>query len=115
MSFQDWTPVTLCKMGGAAMSRVGVKNINVKPSIDPEVKRARLLDANSAGPLPKFDKVSAEDKKEITQLRILKKLTQEQLNTALNLKKDTIKTIENGTHEKNKALTSKIKAFLLKP
>ena len=113
MSFQDWKPVTLCKMGGAAMSRVSVKN--TASLVDPEVKRARMLDANNVGPLPKFEKVSAEDKKEITQMRILKKLTQEQLNVALNLKKDTIKTIENGTHEKNKALTSRIKAFLSKP
>jgi DNA-binding XRE family transcriptional regulator len=113
MSFQDWKPVVLSKMGGAAMSKVGVKN--VQPQVDPELKRARMLDANNAGPLPKIEKVSVEDRKEITQLRILKKLTQDELTKRLNLQKDTIKNIENGTHEKNKALTSKIKAFLSKP
>ena len=30
------------------------------------------------------------------------------------LPKDTIKRMENGTHEKNKALTNRIKAFLSK-
>jgi DNA-binding XRE family transcriptional regulator len=100
-------------MGGATMSKVGVKY--VQPQVDPELKRSRMLDANNAGPLPKIEKVSLEDRKEITQLRILKKLTQDELTKRLNLQKDTIKNIENGTHEKNKALTSKIKAFLSKP
>jgi DNA-binding XRE family transcriptional regulator len=113
MSFQDWKPVVLSKMGGATMSKVGVKN--VPAPIDPCLKRSRMLDENNAGPLPKLEKVSSEDRKEITQMRILKKLTQDELTKKMNLQKDTIKNIENGTHEKNKALTSKIKAFLSKP
>jgi len=113
MFFQDWNPVTLKKMGGASMSKLTAKHV---ANFDPEVKRAKLLDSyNAETPAPKIEKVSAEDKKEITQLRILKKLTQDDLNKHLNLKKDTIKNIENGTHEKNKQLTNKIKAFLSKP
>lgn len=113
MSFQDWKPVVLTKMGGATVSKVGY--IRVAPQIDPATKQARMLDQfNAEGSVPKIEKVSAEDRKEITQLRVLKKMTQDQLNTTLNLKKDTIKNIENGTHEKNKALTSKIKAYLSK-
>jgi DNA-binding XRE family transcriptional regulator len=114
MSFQDWKPVILTKMGGSTVSRVSAK-VKPQPQYDPATKRAKLLDAfNADGSLPKIEKVSVEDKKEITQLRILKKMTQDQLNTTLNLKKDTIRSIENGTHEKNKALTSKIKIFLSK-
>jgi DNA-binding XRE family transcriptional regulator len=113
MFFQDWNPVTLKKMGGASMSKLSAKHV---ANFDPEAKRAKLLDSyNAETPAPKIEKVSAEDKKELTQLRILKKLTQEQLNQQLNLKKDTIKQIENGTHEKNKQLTNKIRAFLSKP
>jgi DNA-binding XRE family transcriptional regulator len=114
MSFQDWKPVILTKMGSAAISKVSATNTSRQDSY---TKRARLLDefnSGTGGSVPKIEKISIEDKKEITQLRILKKMTQEQLNVALNLKKDTIKNIENGTHEKNKALTSKIKAFLMK-
>jgi hypothetical protein len=44
-------------MGGAAILKVGVKN--TATLVDPEVKRARMLDANNVGPLPKFEKVSA--------------------------------------------------------
>jgi DNA-binding XRE family transcriptional regulator len=106
---QDWTPVTLKKKG----TSTDRKPIN-KIQVDPAAKRAQQLDAFNAGPPPKIEKVSPEDKREITQLRILKKITQEELNKRLNLKKDTIKTIENGTHEKNKALTNKIKEFLSK-
>jgi hypothetical protein len=113
MSFQDWKPITLSKLGGTSKSKTGVKNI--VPHIDPNLKRARMLDANHEGPLPQFEKVSPQDRKEITQMRILKKLTQDELTKKLNLQKDTIKNIENGTHEKNKALINKIKAFLLKP
>jgi len=115
-TFQDWKPVTLNKMGGAAMSKLDAQKMSQKMSqFDPATKRARILDAyNAETPAPKIEKVSAEDKKEITQLRILKKLTQDELNTRLNLTKDTIKNIENGTHKKNKELTYKIKTFLQK-
>ena len=106
MSCQDWTPVILRKNN--------VYKQETKPPIHPDAKRVRMLDAYNEGPTPKLEKVSTEDKKELTQLRILKKLTQEELNQRLHLKKDTIKTIENGTHEKNKQLTQKIKAYLVK-
>uniref|UniRef100_A0A6C0B0A8 HTH cro/C1-type domain-containing protein n=1 Tax=viral metagenome TaxID=1070528 RepID=A0A6C0B0A8_9ZZZZ len=104
---QDWKTVTLNKMGTKQVKPVG-------PQINPLEKRARLLDAYNAGPAPKIEKVSPEDKRDITQLRILKRMTQSELDKQLNLKKDTIKTIENGTHEKNKQLIQKIKAFLTK-
>ena len=103
-------------MGGAAMSKLDAQKMTQKMSqVDPATKRARMLDAyNAETPAPKIEKVSTEDKKEITQLRILKKLTQDQLNIRLNLPKDTIKSIENGTHKKNKELTNKIISFLSK-
>jgi DNA-binding XRE family transcriptional regulator len=108
---QDWTPVVLKKKGSTDRTSHDKKG---SIQVDPAAKRAQQLDAFNAGPPPKIEKVSPEDKREIIQLRILKKITQEELNKRLNLKKDTIKTIENGTHEKNKALTNKIKEFLSK-
>lgn len=107
-SHQDWKPITLQKMGGATVSRVVAKPIH------PEQKKLATLELITDGVAPKVEKVSAEDRKEITQLRILKKLTQEQLNVRMNLAKDTIKRIENGTYEKNKGLTNRIKEFLSK-
>jgi DNA-binding XRE family transcriptional regulator len=95
-------------MGGATFSKV------VARPIHPEQKKIAQLETITDGVAPKVEKISADDKKEITQLRILKKLTQDQLNVKMNLPKDTIKHMENGTHEKNKALTNRIKAFLSK-
>jgi DNA-binding XRE family transcriptional regulator len=112
MSFQDWKPVVLTKMGSAS-SKSAAK---VHPMVDPKAKLVRILDAyNAETPPPKVDKISAEEKKELIQLRLLKKITQDDLNRQLQLPKDTIKTIENGTHVKNKALFHKIKQFLSKP
>ena len=105
-SHQDWKPITLQKMGGATFSKV------VARPIHPEQKKLATLELITDGVAPKVEKVSSEDRKEITQLRILKKLTQEQLNVRMNLAKDTIKRIENGTYEKNKGLTNRIKEFL---
>uniref|UniRef100_A0A6C0I464 HTH cro/C1-type domain-containing protein n=1 Tax=viral metagenome TaxID=1070528 RepID=A0A6C0I464_9ZZZZ len=110
--YQDWKPVTFHKMGGAAVSKVGCAHATHSQ----EQKKFRQLDSlnltDSAAPIQ--ERVSVEDRKEITQLRILKKLTQDQLNIKMNLQKDTIKRIENGTHEKNKGLTNRIKDFLKK-
>ena len=109
MSCQDWTPVVLSKKGSVVSKTIA------KP-VDPKIKQARLLDAyNAEAPPPKPEKISPEEKKELTQLRLLKKITQDDLNKQLQLPKDTIKTIENGTHLKNKALFHKIKQFLSKP
>jgi len=110
MSFQDWKPVVLSKMGANAS-----KPIKPAISIDPKIKQANALDAyNAEAPPPKKETITTEEKKELTQLRLLKKITQEDLNKKLQLPKDTIKTIENGTHIKNKALFHKIKQFLSK-
>jgi DNA-binding XRE family transcriptional regulator len=93
-------------MGGATVSRVSAKQVH------PEQKRLTQLDAITDGVAPKIEKVSSDDKKEIIQLRMIRKLTQEDLNKRMNLPKDTIKRIENGTHEKNKSLTNRIKEYL---
>ena len=107
---QDWKPVTLHKMGSKQSSQVKP----TLPAVNPEVKRARMLDASNDGTGPKIEKVSAEDRKEIMQLRLLRKITQSDLDKQMSLKKDTIRSIENGTYEKNKMLTNKIKEFLKK-
>jgi DNA-binding XRE family transcriptional regulator len=107
---QDWKPVTLHKMGPKQSKQVKP----IPPAVNPEVKRTRMLDSSNDGTGPKIEKVSAEDRKEIMQLRLLRKITQSDLDKQLSLKKDTIKLIENGTYEKNKMLTNKIKEFLKK-
>ena len=117
MSCQDWTPIVLKKMGSTS-SKTPAK---VHPLIDPRTKQVRLLDAyNAETPPPKPEKISPEEKKEVTQLRLLKKITQDDLNKQLQLPNigqfnvQRCKSIENGTYLKNKALIHKIKQFLSK-
>lgn len=103
MEHQDWTTVSFKKP---------VKTVTKQPNIDPEVKKFKQLEESDN--IIKIVKVSNEDKIKITKLRLAKKLTQEELNVKLCLKKDTIKCIENGTHEYNKLLINKIVNFLIK-
>jgi len=96
MSAQDWIPVVFTKKQTPIVAKNKVSPINPLEKYDGE------------GSAPKKEFVSKEDQQKITQLRLLKKLTQTELTQKLCLPKDTIKRIENGTHEKNKALTNKI-------
>jgi ribosome-binding protein aMBF1 (putative translation factor) len=71
-----------------------------------------MLDSNDPDQMVKTDTVPEVDRKLINTLRMQKKLSQDQLNSKLSLKKDTIKDIESGKHPKNGLLVSKIKKFL---
>ena len=101
---QDWTPCVLQK--------TVQNNQNKQKHVDPSViKMAKLDKADDIQPI---EKVSDEDRKLITKLRVEKKLTQEELCKALNLEKKVINHIELGQHLKNKQLINRIKNYLEK-
>jgi len=102
LDHQNWEPVLFKK------KEQPKKQIH----IDPNYKKMKELE-NDNGDLPiKTDKIPEADRKFIQSFRIQKKLTQDELNVKLSLKKDTIKEIENGKHPKNALLVNKIKKFL---
>ena len=100
MEHQDWTHIILKKQ------HTPPKQIQLNPVI------SKMNKLDNSEDIIKIEKISEEDKKTIINLRILKKMSQKVLAQKLNIKEDVIKSIENGTHPKNKQLTNKIKTFL---
>jgi ribosome-binding protein aMBF1 (putative translation factor) len=103
VNFQDWTTVVLKKK----------KEIKQKQlEIDPIVKKMNQLD--NTDDVCKIKTVSNDDRKLITSLRTTRKITQEELGKMLNIKKEIIRDIENGSLVEDKQMINKIKNFLLK-
>lgn len=57
-------------------------------------------------------KVSEVDRKLIINLRVGKKLSQEELAKRLNIRKEIIRDIENGSYNENKSVTRRIINYL---
>ena len=100
---QDWIPVILKK---------NKKQIQNQKLINPIVKKMNQLD--NSDEIIKVIKVSDIDRKTISNLRLLKKISQKDLAIKLQIREDIIKNIENGTHNKDNQLISRIKTFLNK-
>jgi ribosome-binding protein aMBF1 (putative translation factor) len=103
INFQDWTTVVLKKKEKKKQKQL---------EIDPIVKKMNQLDNNDD--VCKIETVSNDDRKLITSLRTTRKITQEELAKMLNIKKEIIRDIENGSLAENKQMINKIKNFLLK-
>ena len=102
VNFQDWTTVVLKKK----------KEIKQKQlEINPIAKKMNQLD--NTDDVCKIKTVSNDDRKLITSLRTTRKITQEELGKMLNIKKEIIRDIENGSLVENKQMINKIKNFLL--
>ena len=101
---QDWIPVIWKKN----------KNKKKEPqSIDPTVHKLNIIDNKTIEDNLTIETLSKEDTMLLIQLRNDKKIKQEDLAIALNIKKDIIRDIENGSHPKDKSLFQKIKKYLL--
>lgn len=103
VNFQDWTTVIFKKKEKKKQKQL---------EIDPIVKKMNQLD--NTDDVCKIETVSNDDRKLITSLRTARKITQEELGKMLNIKKDIIRDIENGSLVENKQMINKIKNFLLK-
>jgi ribosome-binding protein aMBF1 (putative translation factor) len=103
INFQDWTTVVLKKKEKKKQKQL---------EIDPIVKKMNQLD--NTDDVCKIETVSNDDRKLITSLRTTRKITQEELAKMLNIKKEIIRDIENGSLAENKQMINKIKNFLLK-
>ena len=103
VNFQDWTTVVLKKKEKKKQKQL---------EIDPTLKKMNQLD--NTDDACKVETVSNDDRKLITSLRTTRKITQEELGKMLNIKKEIIRDIENGTLVENKQMINKIKNFLLK-
>ena len=99
---QDWIITTLRKK-----SNIKKKQIQ----IDPTFKKMNNLDNATETIIIK--KISDNDKKLLISLRIIKKISQIELAKQLNIKKETIRDIENGSYPENKLLFNKIKNHLM--
>ena len=99
---QDWDTVVFNKS----------KKTTPLKQVDPITKKMSKLD--SSDEVQKIIKVSASDRKIITDLRIIKKISQKDLANKLQIKVDIINSIENGTYPENKQLINKIKTLLTK-
>lgn len=104
INVQDWTTVVLKKKKE--------KKKQKQLQIDPIVKKMNQLDNNDD--TCKAVSVSNDDRKLITSLRTARKITQEELAKMLNIKKEIIRDIENGSSIENKQMINKIKNFLKK-
>jgi ribosome-binding protein aMBF1 (putative translation factor) len=100
---QDWIPVVLKK---------NKTNKQTQKQIDPIVKKMNQLE--NSDEIIKVTKVSDDDRKMISNLRLLKKISQKDLANKLQIREDIIKSIENGTHSKDNQLITRIKTFLIK-
>ena len=103
VNFQDWTTVVLKKKKEKKQKQL---------EIDPIVKKMNQLD--NTDDVCKIKTVSNDDRKLITSLRTTRKITQEELGKMLNIKKEIIRDIENGSLVEDKQIINKIKNFLLK-
>ena len=101
--YQDWKPVVLRKE----------KQVKQK-HIDPENIRKKKIEENSEEGLTKIETISDNERKTLINLRTERKITQAVLAQQLNMRADIIKTLENGTHPKDKSLVNKIKSHLQK-
>ena len=81
--------------------------------IDPTVVKLNNIDNKTVEDNLAIEKLNKEETMLIIKLRNDKKLKQEDLATALNIKKDIIRDIENGCYPKDKLLFQKIKKYLL--
>jgi len=96
---QDWTPVVI------------KKKVKKQPiQIDPDFKNIKKLDEHEDG--GEFNKISENDRRNIITLRSQKKIKQETLAMKLNIKKEIIRDIENGSHLENKQLYARIIKYL---
>lgn len=103
---QDWEPVIWKK-----------KEINSKKEfkhIDPVALKLNRIDNKTIEDKLDIITVSKEDANIISKLRTDKKISQQDLATSLNIKRDIIKDIERGVYPENKLLVNKIKKFLVK-
>jgi ribosome-binding protein aMBF1 (putative translation factor) len=101
---QDWIPV------------IWKKNKNKKKeeqSIDPTVHKLNIIDNKTIEDNLTIETLAKEDTMLLIKLRNDKKLKQEDVAIALNIKKDIIRDIENGCYPKDKSLFQKIKTYLL--
>lgn len=102
---QDWKPVIFKKK-----SIKSKKNI----TISDEAIRLNNVDNKTIEDNLSIKTIDQLDKNEIIKLRLESKLSQEILANNLNLGKDIIKNIENGSYPLNKKLFNQIKNYLKK-
>lgn len=114
MDHQDWKPVVLrnpnakniteAKKKKLVKSTTSCNSNNLKGDVS-----IKKLDSND---VEKLGKVSKEDSKKIQQARLALKLSQQDLATKLNVKKNVINDLESGKMLKNNQLINKIKRVL---
>lgn len=98
---QDWKPIVI--------NNANKKKIKPK-QVDHNFKAMVALDnSNEVGVL---NKVSEVDRKLIINLRMEKKISQENLAKRLSIRKETIRDIENGSYNENKSITGLIINYL---
>lgn len=103
INHQDWKPVIVSKSKEKNASKPQVQ-------IDHHTKVMRQLD--KADEPDVIRKVSESDRKTIIDLRVVKKLNQEELAKRLSIRKEIVRDIENGSHAEDKQLTSRIIRYL---
>lgn len=106
-NIQDWKQVVWKK-----------KDTNIKKDkfqhIDPLAIKLNKIDNTTIEDNLNIITIAKDDSNIIAKLRTDKKIKQEDLATALNIKKDIIRDIEKGIYPENKVLINKIKNYLLK-
>ena len=113
MDGQDWTPVTFKKRPTTAQQKAkGVvstvkKNTPVNSSGSKHVVSAAILKADP-GDIVKPLMVSKEIGRQITDVRVAKKLTRKQLAAACSLTESVIASFENATSVWDSSIAQKI-------
>lgn len=98
---QDWKPVVV---NNSQKKKVQQKQL--------EHNFKLMVSLNEASESDIIKKISENDRKLIIEQRIIKKISQENLAKRLSIKKEIIRDIENGSHNEDKTLTSRIIRFL---